>query len=35
MIEDELKKIPKEKVRDITRDHISEICSSNQRDFRF
>ena len=35
MIEDELKKIPKDKVRDITREHIAEIRSSNRRDFRF
>ena len=35
MIEEELKKIPKDKVREITREHIAEIRSSNRRDFRF
>ena len=35
MIENELKKIPKDKVRNIAREHISEIRSSNRRDFRF
>ena len=35
MIERELEKIPKEKVRELTREHIDAIRNSNRRDFRF
>lgn len=35
LIEKELEKIPKEKVREIARQHIADIKSSNRRDFRF
>lgn len=35
LIEKELDKIPKEKVREITRQNIINIKSSNRRDFRF
>ncbi len=35
MIEEELKKIPNEKVRTIARENIEAIKSSNRRDFRF
>ncbi|MGN0171167.1 MAG: [FeFe] hydrogenase H-cluster radical SAM maturase HydG [Acutalibacteraceae bacterium] len=35
MIERELQKIPKEKVREIARQHIEDIKQSNRRDFRF
>jgi len=35
MIERELKKIPKEKVRKIAEDNIEQIKQSNRRDFRF
>lgn len=35
MIEKELQKIPKEKVREIARQHIEDIKQSNRRDFRF
>ena len=35
LIEDELKKIPKEKVREIARENIEQIKNSNRRDFRF
>ena len=35
MIEKELLKVPKEKVRDIARQNIEDIKSSNRRDFRF
>ena len=35
MIEAELKRIPKDKVREIARLHIEEIKNSNRRDFRF
>ena len=35
MIEEELKKIPKEKVREIATQNIECIKSSNRRDFRF
>ena len=35
MIEKELEKIPKEKVRDIARQNIEDIKNSNRRDFRF
>ncbi|SEA58160.1 2-iminoacetate synthase [Pseudobutyrivibrio sp. ACV-2] len=35
MIEDELKKIPKENVRNIAMENIEAIKNSNRRDFRF
>ena len=35
MIIDELKKIPKDKVRDIATQNIKDIRNSNRRDFRF
>lgn len=35
MVEDELKRIPKEKVRAIAEDNIKAIKASNRRDFRF
>ena len=35
MIEEELKRIPGEKVRRIAEQNISDIKSSNRRDFRF
>ena len=35
MVEDELKKIPREKVRQIAAEHIEAIKASNARDFRF
>ncbi|MBQ3552223.1 MAG: [Clostridia bacterium] len=35
MIEEELKKIPNEKVRDIAKNNIEAIKASNRRDFRF
>ena len=35
MIEEELKRIPKDKVREIARQNIEDIKSSNRRDFRF
>ncbi len=35
MIEKELEKIPKEKVKDIARQNIEDIKNSNRRDFRF
>ena len=35
MIEDELKNIPKEKVREIATQNINDIRNSNRRDFRF
>ena len=35
VIEEELNKIPKEKVRTITEEHLYEIEHSNKRDFRF
>ena len=35
LIERELNKIPKEKVRQIARDNIEQIKASNRRDFRF
>ncbi len=35
LIEDELKKIPGEKVREIARKNIEDIKNSNRRDFRF
>ena len=35
MIEEELKRIPKDKVRAIAAEHIEDIRNSNRRDFRF
>ena len=35
MIEEELGRIPKEKVREIARQNIEDIKNSNRRDFRF
>ena len=35
LIEEELKKIPKEKIRSIATENIAAIRSSNRRDFRF
>jgi len=35
MVEEELKRIPKEKVRAIAEDNIAAIKASNRRDFRF
>lgn len=35
MIEKELKCIPKEKVRELAMQNISDIKNSNRRDFRF
>ena len=35
MIEDELQRIPKDKVRAIATEHIADIRNSNRRDFRF
>ena len=35
VIEKELEKIPKEKVREIARENIEAIRNSNRRDFRF
>ena len=35
LIEKELQKIPKEKVRQIALDNIENIKKSNRRDFRF
>ena len=35
MVEEELQRIPKEKVRAIARDNIEAIRASNRRDFRF
>ena len=35
MIREELQKIPKEKVREITEKHIYDMRHSNHRDFRF
>ena len=35
VIERELKKIPKEKVRNIAKENIEQIKNSNRRDFRF
>ena len=35
MVERELQRIPKEKVRAIAKDHIEAIKNSNRRDFRF
>ena len=35
MVENELERIPKEKVRKIAKDNIDDIKNSNRRDFRF
>ena len=35
MIEEELKRIPKDKIRELAKEHIEDIRSSNKRDFRF
>lgn len=35
LVEEELKKIPRDKVREIAAQHIAEIKNSNRRDFRF
>jgi len=35
MIEEELKKIPREKTREITIEHLNDIKNSNKRDFYF
>ena len=35
MVEEELKRIPKEKVRKIAEQNIADIKNSNRRDFRF
>ena len=35
LVEDELKKIPRDKVREIAAQHIADIKNSNRRDFRF
>ena len=35
MIEKELLRIPKEKVREIAKQNIEDIRNSNRRDFRF
>ena len=35
LIESELEKIPKEKVKQIAKDNIEAIKNSNRRDFRF
>lgn len=35
LIESELEKIPKEKVREIARQNVNDIKNSNRRDFRF
>ena len=35
LIERELEKIPREQVRELARQHIADIYSSNRRDFRF
>ena len=35
MVEEELRRIPKEKVREIATQHIADIKNSNRRDFRF
>ena len=35
LIDRELHKIPNEKVRTLAAQHISDISSSNRRDFRF
>ena len=35
MVEEELNRIPKEKVREIAKQNIADIMNSNRRDFRF
>ena len=35
MVEEELKRIPKDKVREIAEQNIRDIKNSNRRDFRF
>jgi len=35
MVENELKRIPKDKVRQIAEDNIRQIKAMNRRDFRF
>ena len=35
LIDEELKKIPKDKVRQIAESNINDIKNSNRRDFRF
>ena len=35
MISREIEKIPNEKVRELARQHVADIRSSNRRDFRF
>ena len=35
LIEEELEKIPNDKVREIARRNIEDIKNSNKRDFRF
>ena len=35
LVEEELKKIPRDKVREIATQHIADIKNSNRRDFRF
>ena len=35
MVEEELKRIPKDKVREIAEQNIKDIKDSNRRDFRF
>ena len=35
MVENELKRIPKDRVREIAAQHIEDIRNSNRRDFRF
>ena len=35
MVDEELKRIPKEKVRAIAEQNIADIRQSNRRDFRF
>ncbi len=35
MVEEELKRIPKDKVREIAQQNIQDIKNSNRRDFRF
>ena len=35
MVEEELKRIPKDKVREIAEQNIQDIKNSNRRDFRF
>ncbi len=35
LVEEELKKIPRDKVREIAAQHIADIKNSNRRDFRF